>query len=273
MIAPVSSNPQPIGEPGTSWEWESSPWFSQWRAGVGQTTLVCLPHAGAGSSAYSRWVPLLPPWIHLVTATLPGRESRFHEPLITSVEEVIQALGPTLADRAREPFALFGHSLGALLAYELSHWLEDHSALGPDLLILSGRVAPHHGRSAAHLHSLSDAEFLAAMHERYGRIPDLLRDSPELQRIFLPAMRGDMEMLEHYRVRQPARSLSSDLLVLGASNDPTTSESGLQAWSDLTLGRTTLRTLPNGQHFFAQTQAREVTQIIVDALVTRLTAW
>ncbi|MBF0695879.1 thioesterase [Actinomyces bowdenii] len=240
---------------------------------MGKTTLVCLPHAGAGSAAYARWVPLLPPWIRLVAVTLPGRESRSLEPLMTSVEEVINALGPQLADSTEEPFALFGHSLGALLAYELTKWMEVHCAPQPELLILSGRMAPHHVHKGEDLHSLSDARFLTAMQEKYGGIPDLLRNSTELQRLFLPPIRADMEMLEAYRFSHPTRLISSDLLVLGACDDPTTRESGLRAWNDLTVGHATFRTLPSGRHFFAQTRAHEVTQIVAEALAARLTAW
>lgn len=101
-------------------------WFTNWRNAadqVGQITLVCLPHAGAGASVYARWAALLPPWIDLVGITLPGRESRISEPPLTSMDEVISRLGPAVSARVQEPFALFGHSLGALIGYELACWL------------------------------------------------------------------------------------------------------------------------------------------------------
>lgn len=192
---------------------------------------------------------------------------------MTSVSDVVESLGAAMVSHVREPFALFGHSLGALLAYELTHWLMMRSAPQPDLLILSGRMAPHRARQSTPLSSLSDADFVAAMHDKYGGIPDVLRDSPELQRLFLPSMRADMEMLDNYSFKRPTRLVSSDLLVLGADDDPTTDAPGLRAWDELTLGRTTLTTLPTGQHFFPQTRAREVTGIVVDALAARLTAW
>ena len=121
-------------------------WFTNWRNAadqVGQITLVCLPHAGAGASVYARWAALLPPWIDLVGITLPGRESRISEPPLTSMDEVISRLGPAVSARVQEPFALFGHSLGALIGYELACWLGTRcSAARPELLVVSGRAAP-----------------------------------------------------------------------------------------------------------------------------------
>lgn len=84
-------------------------WFTNWRNAadqVGQITLVCLPHAGAGASVYARWATLLPPWIDLVGITLPGRESRISESPLTSMDEVISRLGPAVSARVQEPFAL-----------------------------------------------------------------------------------------------------------------------------------------------------------------------
>lgn len=118
-------------------------WFTNWRNAadqVGQITLVCLPHAGAGASVYARWATLLPPWIDLVGITLPGRESRISESPLTSMDEVISRLGPAVSARVQEPFALFGHSLGALIGYELACWLGTRcSAARPELLVVSGQ--------------------------------------------------------------------------------------------------------------------------------------
>ena len=121
-------------------------WFTNWRNAadqVGQITLACLPHAGAGASIYARWAALLPPWIDLVGITLPGRESRISESPLTSMDEVISRLGPAMSARVQEPFALFGHSLGALIGYELACWLGTRcGAARPELLVVSGRAAP-----------------------------------------------------------------------------------------------------------------------------------
>lgn len=210
-------------------------WFTNWRNAVdqvGQITLVCLPHAGAGASVYARWAALLPPWIDLVGITLPGRESRISESPLTSMDEVISRLGPAVSARVQEPFALFGHSLGALIGYELACWLGT----------------------------------------RCGGIPEALLGNLELREVFLPALRGDMSILERYRFgrRLPA---GTDLLVLGASDDPTTTASELHAWSELTRGSTTVTILPDGGHFYTQTRPRQVTEAIVDELVARTTPW
>lgn len=251
-------------------------WFTNWRNTadqVGQITLVCLPHAGAGASVYARWATLLPPWIDLVGITLPGRESRISESPLTSMDEVISRLGPAVSARVQEPFALFGHSLGALIGYELACWLGTRcSAARPELLVVSGRAAPHRAGRRSGIHELDDDALLTALHERYGGIPEALLGNLELREVFLPALRGDMSILERYRFgrRLPA---GTDLLVLGASDDPTTTASELHAWSELTRGSTTVTILPDGGHFYTQTRPRQVTEVIVDELVTRTTPW
>ena len=134
------------------------------------------------------------------------------------------------------------------------------------------RAAPHRAGRRSGIHELDDDALLTALHERYGGIPEALLGNLELREVFLPALRGDMSILERYRFgrRLPA---GTDLLVLGASDDPTTTASELHAWSELTRGSTTVTILPDGGHFYTQTRPRQVTEVIVDELVTRTTPW
>ncbi|RJF41177.1 thioesterase [Actinomyces sp. 2119] len=252
-------------------------WFTGWHGvtdQAGAVTLVCLPHAGAGASVYARWAPLLPPWVRLVGVTLPGRESRISEPLLTSVDEVVEHLGPAVSARVQEPFVLFGHSLGALIGYELACWLGTHNgAVRPEILVVSGRTAPHHASRPTEIHALDDEAFLIAMHERYGGIPEALLDNPELRDIFLPSLRGDMSILARYYQSGHILPAGTELLVLGAQDDPTTTTDGLHAWSELTSGSTTIKVFPDGGHFYAQTRALQVTEAVVNAIVARTTPW
>lgn len=261
-------------EPSASQDRADDNWFTSWPNATdqaGRVTLLCLPNAGAGASVYARWSSLLPPWIDLVGTALPGRESRLREPPLTSMDEVISRLGPAVSAHVQEPFVLFGHSLGALISYELACWLGQHGPQ-PELLVVSGRAAPHLARRHGDIHDLDDGAFLTALHERYGGIPEALLGSPELRKIFLPSLRGDMSILELYQFRHHLPP-GAELLVLGALDDPTTTPSELQAWSEMTTGSTTVEVFPDGGHFYTQTRARQVTETLVDEIAARTIAW
>lgn len=254
---------------------EDAAWFTRWHDAYdipGRFTLVCVPHAGAGASVYARWAALLPPWIDLLGVTLPGREKQSKQSPLTCMDEVTGRLGPALARHVTEPFVIFGHSLGALIAYELAHWLERRSGPRPEVVIVSGRAAPHRPRQHLSLQELDDGEFLTALHDRYGGVPKVLRESPSLWELFLPSMRGDMSILEGYQFKE--RLLGGpDLFVLGAEDDPTTNLADLYAWSEVSRGHVRVTVLPDGGHFYPQSRADQVTALLVDELVARSTPW
>lgn len=243
--------------------WRTSP------ARAGDLTLVCLPHAGAGASAFATWAGLLPTWVRPVGVTLPGRETRLGEPAVTSMAEVLDTLAPTVATHLDGPFVLMGHSLGALVAYELAHRLSDQHGLAPELVIVSGRAAPHLPRRLPQIHEESDPDLLRHVATMYGGIPDAVLDSPALLDIFLPALRADLTVLERYTHADHDR-LPTDLVVLGAVDDPTTTLAELDAWATLVRGRTSVHTLPDGGHFFPRTRAVDVIRIVAGEIAARL---
>lgn len=227
-------------------------------------TLFCLPHGGAGASAYRPWSAHLPAHVELVPVQLPGRETRFAEPPACSTDDVVDALlGPLLA-RTGDDYALFGHSLGALLAYELAH-AATTAGRPPAHLFVSGHPAPHLPRPAGVVvHELPDEELMSYVASQNGT-PATLLQYPDLMRSLLPTLRADFQICETYRYS--ARSpLPHPITAIGGAEDPNASPKDLLAWRELTTGHFTSRLFPGG-HFYLL----DFTNLVIDTVVAELT--
>lgn len=209
--------------------------------------LFCLPHAGSGAAAFYRWKRLVASAIEVVPVFLPGRETRLAEPLPSEVKEVVEALTHALEGSVDFPYALFGHSMGALLAYEWARRIHAVGLPSPVCLFLSGKDAVHLPCRHPALHSLPDEDFLARLQEHYGTPGAVLAD-PELRAFFLPTLRGDLKVVESYRHAHGVK-LNCPIVVLAGAEDPSVSEAGLAAWAELTDGPVTLARVP-GDHFY-----------------------
>lgn len=212
---------------------------------AGAIRLFCLPHAGAGASAYRDWPLVLAPGIEVVLVQLPGRESRYGEPARRSVQDLVAELTEPLADRAGESFALFGHSMGALLGYELAHAL---SALGkpPRHLFVSGQDAPHLPPARPPTHNLPDDELVASITELEGTSAEVLAQ-PELMQLLLPVFRADLAVCETYTPHWGP--LRVPITALGGRRDPGVSPGRLRAWGSLTSAGFDLAVFDGG-HFY-----------------------
>ncbi|WP_137992785.1 thioesterase II family protein [Streptomyces vilmorinianum] len=216
--------------------------------------LYCFAHGGGSAAEYLRWARTIPgAGLHCVQ--LPGRGSRAAEELPASLDTLVEAfvaqvpLGPG-------PFVFLGHSLGALVAYEVTRRLRDLGAPAlPARLVVSGFPAPHMPRPHTELHTLPDAELLDAVSRRHGGIPQEVLDSPELQALTVPALRGDYRLLETYVWRESA-PLELPVTVFGGREDRVTPEQ-LEAWRELTTGEVTVRRFPGG-HFYLRERPAEV---------------
>lgn len=244
-------------------------WFPPRRAGTaevpvlrpGATRLFCLPHAGAGASGYWEWASPLAPEVDVVPIELPGRESRYKEPLRRSVADITAELIEPLSDRVGPNFALFGHSMGGLVAYELA-WALASRGTPPRHLFVSGLAAPHlPARRDVHL--LPEPDLLAVMEQLGGTSPEVLAH-PELVRLLLPVLRADFEVCETYRHPHEA-ALPVPITVLGGLRDPSASVKEMRAWQDLTCKGFEAKFFPGG-HFYLHTVRDEV----IAALLARL---
>jgi medium-chain acyl-[acyl-carrier-protein] hydrolase len=224
-----------------------TPWLPVRPARAPGIRLFCFPHAGAGGFAYREWGRLLPPAIQVLPVLPPGRETRLRETSYTSIEPYVEDLATALAPELRAPYALFGHSLGALVAFELARRLRAGRLAAPVHLFVSGRIAPQLAEHRRILHPLpaSDlAKELAAL----GGIPGHIDLGDDRLSHVLAALRADLTVNERYAFRtEPA--LGTAVTAVGGTTDPRVNESELAAWRTQTSGPFALRTYRGG-HFY-----------------------
>lgn len=193
--------------------------------------LVCFPWSGAGASAFRFLAAALPAPVELYSVQLPGREERFREPPLRRMHEVVAHVLPHVAPLRDRPLHFFGHSLGALVAYETALALRDSTACEPDGLIVSGHAAPQRAdRSRFARSTASDAEFAAHI-AQLGGTPSAIVQDEETFRMLLASVRVDYEVLETY-LHKDAAPLSCRLQPCAGTGDPLVSPEGMAAWRD-----------------------------------------
>lgn len=223
--------------------------------------VFCVPHAGAGASVLADWTRWLPPEIDWCAVQLPGRETRFAEPPCRDagrlLDQLVGALAPLLDVRC----ALFGHSLGAGVAFELARRL---GARGhpPAALFLSGLLPPCR-RARRDLHTKSDPELLSWLATLDPR-PSVLATEPELRELIFPVLRADLQLLQDLPREGPP--VPCPLHIFGGTEDPTTTTNDLLAWRHETT-QTCRLTLYPGHHHFVATHAASISRLIADELL------
>ncbi|MEV6983677.1 alpha/beta fold hydrolase [Sphaerisporangium sp. NPDC051017] len=247
--------------------WRSSPWIRCWSPRpAARFRLVCLPHAGGGASAYRPWLALLPPEVELLAVQYPGREDRFQDPLVDDMEELVTQIADALVPALDRPYAVFGHSMGSAVAWELAHELRRRGAHGPLWLFVSGREAPGTA-TAGEVHRQTDAVLCRELERLGGTSLEVLADDG-LRPVVLGYIRNDYRLIETYRPA-PRAPLSCPVAVFTGESDPEltpgSAARGAGGWADLTTARTEVRTFPGG-HFYLNGRRREV----VAALLRRL---
>jgi medium-chain acyl-[acyl-carrier-protein] hydrolase len=225
--------------------------------------LFCFPYAGGGATVFHGWAEHLPANVEVHAAQLPGRGPRLCETPLTSIAAIVEQTLPEFRQRLDKPFALFGHSMGALIGFELARRLREEAAGQLIHFFAAGRRAPCLPNSDPPKHDLPDAEFLAELHRLKGT-PKPALDNPELMQLMLPVLRADFAACETYTfVRQPP--LNCPLTVIGGLQDEDVGRPYLDAWAELTSGPFSLRMLP-GDHFFIHTSVQLLLQILYHEL-------
>lgn len=225
--------------------------------------LFCFPYAGGGASIYRGWGEILPDTIEVCPIQLPGREERLREALFTDLETLVQCLVPIIRPFLDKPFAFFGHSMGALIAYVLTQELWREAKLLPAHLFISSSRAPQLPLRPP-IHPLSDSAFLIELQRRYQGVPMLLWQDAELRNLFLPLIRADMTLFETY-VYRPASPLPCALTVFGSHQDGLVSQADLAAWGSLVQTRVDLQMF-EGNHFYLNTAKQPLLRAIASAL-------
>ncbi|GAA1918382.1 thioesterase II family protein [Streptantibioticus ferralitis] len=209
--------------------------------------LFCLPYAGGSARSYLPWSRPLADVAEVVPLELPGRGERIRELPCDRLPALLDDLLPRVVSRADGPFALFGHSLGAAIGYELCHRLRERHGLQPLRLYVSAHRAPHLPLRERRITHLSDDEFTNHLRE-LGGTPAEVFDSPELMRLLLPVLRADFALSESFGhpVGDP---LDCPITAFGGTHDPDVNVAELSAWQQHTNDRCPVRMF-DGDHFF-----------------------
>ena len=224
--------------------------------------LICLPPAGGGASRYRDWPEHLPDDVEVVSVQLPARENRFNEPAIESMEQLTGPLLDGLASHLTPPFALFGHSMGALIAFELVRRMRTNGVV-PVHLFASGCRAPHLPSRSPDWHTLPDREFLATIGGLGGIPPELLAERQFLDAM-LPTLRSDCTLTETYVLR-PEAPLSCPVSAFGGLQDTEVPPEDVRAWSRHTTGPFRVHLLP-GDHFFINSARPDLLRLVASEL-------
>jgi len=222
--------------------------------------LYCFPHAGGSCTSYHPWLRRLPARVALRGIQLPGRLHLVNVPSFTSLNDLARAVATAiLEDADGVPFALFGHSMGGLAAYETAAELVRRGGHVPRLLAVSGAAPPHQRRPAPPLHLLPEAQLVAWI-RKLGGVPEEILSIPELLELTLPPLRADFAMMDRH-THAGRGQLPTPVSVFGGAEDPWVDTAQLAAWEELTRGACSVRTFPGG-HFYLHEH--------VDALLTAL---
>jgi len=219
----------------------------------GPLRLYCLPHAGASASVYLRWQRALPDWISVHPVELPGRGRRLGEAPVTHFAELVAQLAHGLEAELARPYALFGHSMGAVLAFELAR---SASAQGkpPLALFVSGTTPGFRGRSIVELEPRDDARLLSELRRLGGTRPEVF-EHPELRELALDVFRADVALCRSYR-RSEGSLLGCPVHAFGGAIDHPGPEA-LHEWQAHASRPITLDVFPGG-HFFVQSAEAQV---------------
>jgi surfactin synthase thioesterase subunit len=211
--------------------------------------LFCFPYAGGGDWLFRDWPEFLPDTIEVCPVQLPGRGARVGEPPFTVFSSLVRAISASLAPHLDKPFALFGHSLGAIVSFELARQLRRDHALQPVHLFVSGRCSPQtvDERSAK---TVSDSELLEIL-RRFNGTPLEAFEDQELMQLVLPVIRADFAVGNSY-LYIPEPPLECAITALGGLLDPTTDRTCIEGWREHTNGRFLVRMFP-ADHFFLST--------------------
>jgi medium-chain acyl-[acyl-carrier-protein] hydrolase len=223
--------------------------------------MLCFPFAGGAASTYRPWIPLLARFgIHVIPIELPGRGKRIHEPPFVEMKSLVSAATEMLVPLPGPKRVLFGHSMGGLVAFELTRSLGLGCFHGPDLLIISSCCAPHVRPLRPSTYKLADQELVAALRGYDGTGLDVL-DDPELMHLLLPTIRADFQLFDTY-VYKHGLTLHCPIVAIGGEDDPYVSAEELGAWSELTTGPFKCFLVPGGHFYLLKRQQRLLATVV-----------
>jgi medium-chain acyl-[acyl-carrier-protein] hydrolase len=239
------------------------PWFPYGCGHAGSIRLLCLPHAGAGASVYRAWGTGAPSPIATVPVQPPGREERFAEIPHRYCRPLVKELADEVCGHIRPPYAVFGHSVGALMAFELVREMRRRRAPAPAHLFVAGRHAPHLPNIEPELRGIPTDMFPDQL-RRLGGTPEALLADPDLMAAIVTLLRADFSVNEAYSYAlEPPLDLP--ITAFASTADPRAEQWAVAAWASETSRPFELRVLPGG-HFAVLKHAAFVHATIAAAL-------
>ncbi|MFP2897744.1 thioesterase II family protein [Corallococcus sp. 4LFB] len=244
----------------------TSPWLAcRIRRPEASVRLFCFPHSGGSAGEYVRWADLLPDF-EVWGIQLPGRGARAEEAPFTRLHELVDAL--VHAVDFGTSFAFFGHSLGALVAFETARRLRDLGRATPDALFLSAAPAPQLPPRGIPPSHLDEDGLLTALEPTYGELIHELREDEELRELLLPGLRADLLLVESHRHEDRAPLPCAMTVTGGTRDDLTLAE--LEPWHVHTTGPFALHLLPGGHFYLRDPEPKSaLLRLIAEALSRR----
>lgn len=228
--------------------------------------LFCFPYAGGGAVIYREWHKSFPQTIEVCPVQLPGHGERMKDTPFTQIKPLIEATAEALRPFFDKPFAFFGHSMGALISYELAQLLRREKAAAPTHLFVAGHSAPHLRNRGIISYNLPHDEFVEELRRLKGT-PQQVLDHPELMELMAPLLRADFEICETYPV-STAPPLDCPMVALGGTDDVEVPQDRIESWREHTTGPFSFHILP-GDHFFIHTAQADIIRIVVREMSRR----
>lgn len=238
-------------------------WFTVPQNEQAKIRLFCFPYAGGTNMIYRTWGKSLGPSIAVCTAHLPGRERRVNEKPYTSAQAVVEAAAEAIIPHLDLPFAFFGHSMGALISFELTRHLRRLKLPMPLHLFLSGRAAPQFGERERVTYNLPADEFAEELRRLNGTPREVL-EHQELMDLMIPLLRADFEVCETYNYREEP-ALDCPITAFGGVYDESVKGEMVAAWREQTTRSFRLCMMP-GDHFFIHSALNRILPIVSQEL-------
>lgn len=245
----------------TDWIWEAAPASS-----AHEPTIVLVPYAGGGAHSLIEWAEQLGPSARILTIQYPGRGARAREPSPGSVQAIVTAVSDALVEVCPGPLVFVGHSMGAIVAFELA-WTLECRQRDVALLAVSSARPPHLGREDFHeIYELPTEELISALRAS-GGIPDDALAFPELLELMAPVLRHDFRLLSNYDYGPVRRRVKCPIVAMCGDSDRGVTPVQARSWAELTQALFDLQVFPGG-HFFYREHLPKIARMLTTRLVS-----